>query len=241
MQCNICNTLQTFNLLQKWPRDNLTCSSCKSLVRERAVKYTLDRIFSELSSKKIHQSSPAGSLHSFLLKQPHYSYSYFFNDIKNGEYNKDNILCANLEILPFEDNTFDIFLTMDVFEHLFNPIIAIKEINRVVKPGGYYIMTVPIENFDKPTEKTCYKDLDNNIIHIPTKQSAFKNVTIEYHGNPIDTKGSIVTYYYGYDIVDMIHNNTNFNCEIYFKDNDINKFGIIGVYKDVFICRKPLN
>lgn len=45
--------------------------------------------------------------------------------------------------IPFEDNTFDSILSNQVFEHVFNPNDFLKEINRVTKIGGLFLMTVP--------------------------------------------------------------------------------------------------
>jgi len=48
------------------------------------------------------------------------------------------------ENLPFDADTFDIILMMEVFEHLgVNPIYALKEIYRVLKPGGIFVITTP--------------------------------------------------------------------------------------------------
>ena len=44
--------------------------------------------------------------------------------------------------LPFKDSSFDGVLSYAVLEHLHNPFIAIREIERVLKPGGVYIGTV---------------------------------------------------------------------------------------------------
>jgi hypothetical protein len=59
----------------------------------------------------------------------------------------------------------------------------------------------------------------------------------EFHGNPADNSGSIVTYYWGYDVKDFIENNSNFKVEIYFK-HDIEQFGIMGVMNEATICKK---
>lgn len=38
--------------------------------------------------------------------------------------------------LPFDDNTFDLILFLDTIEHLSKPILALKELARVLKPGS---------------------------------------------------------------------------------------------------------
>ncbi len=48
------------------------------------------------------------------------------------------------EKMPFRDNTFDFVIFNEVFEHLrINPIFALKEINRVLKPDGILLLTTP--------------------------------------------------------------------------------------------------
>jgi SAM-dependent methyltransferase len=45
--------------------------------------------------------------------------------------------------VPFPDSTFDGAVCVEVFEHLFDPLSAARELNRVLKPGGVLIATVP--------------------------------------------------------------------------------------------------
>lgn len=45
--------------------------------------------------------------------------------------------------MPLEDNSIDVVLCTEVLEHLQNPILALKEFSRIVKPGGKLLLTAP--------------------------------------------------------------------------------------------------
>lgn len=45
--------------------------------------------------------------------------------------------------LPVQNNSLDIVLCSEVVEHLPNPLPAIQEMHRVLKPGGYALVTTP--------------------------------------------------------------------------------------------------
>lgn len=50
---------------------------------------------------------------------------------------------ADAASLPFPDESFDVAVCVEVFEHLFTPHAAAAEIFRVLRPGGCLIATVP--------------------------------------------------------------------------------------------------
>jgi len=45
--------------------------------------------------------------------------------------------------LPFADNSIDIFISSEVVEHLPDPLPALQEMQRVLKPAGYAMVTTP--------------------------------------------------------------------------------------------------
>ena len=45
--------------------------------------------------------------------------------------------------LPFEDASFEMVLATDIIEHVDDDATAIREIRRVLKPGGFVLVTVP--------------------------------------------------------------------------------------------------
>lgn len=61
----------------------------------------------------------------------------------------DKVWQANLEFedLPFEDDSFDIVVSLDVIEHLWNTVHYLDEIKRIVKPGGAVILTTTNYNY----------------------------------------------------------------------------------------------
>ena len=63
--------------------------------------------------------------------------------------------------LPLEDNSVDFVINSHVIEHFSDPIKALKEWHRVVRPGGYIYVTAPHKEriFDKDRDRTTLAEL----------------------------------------------------------------------------------
>ena len=228
--CPICEKKVVFRSKYEWLRDHFLCSSCGSVPRERALMQVIKTFYSNYHELKIHESSPVNRGTSLKLKDEckNYSTSHFFKNLIPGEYHPTFMhRCENLEELTFADNEFDLFITQDVIEHIFNPSNAFKEIARVLKLGGAHVFTVPLVNKDKKSERWASIGEQNKVIyhHEP-----------EYHGNPIDQKGSLVTMHWGYDITDHIFLSSGLSSTIISIDN-LN-LGIQAEYNEVIVSRK---
>jgi ubiquinone/menaquinone biosynthesis C-methylase UbiE len=60
---------------------------------------------------------------------------------------KCNAVTGSLLELPFPDSHFDYVISSDVIEHTTDPYLAVKELIRVLKPGGKICITVPNKTF----------------------------------------------------------------------------------------------
>lgn len=59
---------------------------------------------------------------------------------------------ADLCNLPFADNDFDIVICSHVLEHIKDDLKAMREIYRVIKPGGEAIIIVPMKDTESTEE-----------------------------------------------------------------------------------------
>lgn len=77
---------------------------------------------------------------------------------------------ANIYALPYPDNTFDAVILSEILEHIDDDVAGLKEILRVLKPGGVVAITVPNANYPfwwDPINKTLETLFHMHIQHGP--------------------------------------------------------------------------
>lgn len=52
-------------------------------------------------------------------------------------------IVSDITKIPVKDISFDAILCIEVFEHISEPALAVKEFSRIIKPGGTLILTAP--------------------------------------------------------------------------------------------------
>lgn len=221
--CPICEAPTRFVAEQAWLRDHYLCVKCRSIPRQRALVQVLNLVRPDWKTATIHESSP--SLWFFRDGCPKYSFSYYFDDLEPGA-SRNGARCENLEQLTFADESFELFITQDVLEHVFSPQRALAEISRVLRPGGMHVFSTP-----------KHKDL------LQSRQRAFLEESrvshlLEpvYHGNPISAEGALVTWDYGADFPDLIEQWSGYKTSVYLLHD--RRLGIDGEFIDVFVTVK---
>lgn len=228
--CPICEDKSVFSSSSTWFREHLVCQSCSSVPRERALMHVINQFYPNYKSLTIHESSPStrGTSTKLRTECAGYTASQYLPGVQPGTFDeKCGFRCEDLEALTFPDESFDLFISQDVMEHILEPDKAFKEIARVLKPGGAHIFTVPLINKIKKSECWASRSESGDIIyHHPA----------EYHGNPVDSKGALVTMHWGYDIASFISEVAKTPTMIIIIDNI--ELGIRAEYIDVLLSLK---
>lgn len=221
--CPICMRNSVFLAPNAWLRDGYLCVQCASLPRQRAIVQVLNYVAPSWRGWTIHESSPA--LHFFAEQCKKYSFSFYFEGVGPGEF-KEDLRCENLECLTFAPNTFDLFITQDVMEHVFDPARACAEVMRVLKPGGLHLFTTPKHKHLLKSRRRA-EIIDGKVNHL---------LPPEYHGNPIGDGTSLVTWDFGADFDDLIEEWSGYKVSVFvIRDRNL---GIDGEYLEVFVVRR---
>jgi ubiquinone/menaquinone biosynthesis C-methylase UbiE len=154
-----------------------------------------------------------------------YTFSQYFPDVDPGKIHK-GVRCENLSQLTFPDASFDLFITQDVFEHVFEAEKAFNEIQRVLKPGGAHIFTMP-----------WYPHLDNTILRaeIIDGQLVHHHPAV-YHKNPVDDTGSLVVRDWGKDFAGFVRRCSGMETMTYLHKE--RRLGLDAEFLEVFISHK---
>ncbi|OGW46080.1 MAG: methyltransferase type 11 [Nitrospirae bacterium RBG_13_41_22] len=229
--CLTCDSETTFFSTNEWLRDFYICKNCGSIPRERALMFCIERYYPNWRELHIHESSPVNRGASTKLKTHCRSYtsSHFFPNFPLGEIHPSGFRNEDIENQTFPDGSFDLVVTQDVMEHIFDPARAFAEIARVLKPVGAHIFSVPLVNKERLSEVWARRDEDGGIsyLHEP-----------EYHSNPINKEGSLVTMHWGYNICDFIFKHSGLYTTINFID-DLS-LGIRAEYIEILVSRKKV-
>ncbi len=120
-------------------RDNALCPVCLSIDRERLV-YLYLRERTDLLSRpgRLLHIAPEGALGRVLRE--HRAAGYVTADLSSPR----AMIHMDLVAIPFPDRSFDTVICNHVLEHIPDDRRAMSELYRILKPGGWAILQVPI-------------------------------------------------------------------------------------------------
>jgi len=93
-----------------------------------------------------------------------------------------DILC-DIKNIPVADASFDAVLCIEVFEHLPDPISVLKELSRILRPGGILILTAPFTSVTHYSPLHFYSGFNKYFFDKYLKEFGFKDVNMICQGN----------------------------------------------------------
>lgn len=140
--------------------ENVYCPNCMSTARERLLIARLSEM--QLNGKKILHLAPEEKIFNILVSVANVTAA----DITPGFFSYWNpaIEFADVTRLPYPHQCFDIVIGNHIMEHIPDDRTAMREIYRVLKPGGTAILQIPFSTVNDCTTED--PSIDN-----PTKQS----------------------------------------------------------------------
>jgi SAM-dependent methyltransferase len=164
------------------------CIKCRSSFIHRAMGKVLDGIKLD-ENAYVHEFSNHGAIYSYLRKRfKCLTTSEYFDNVASGEI-VNGVQCQDVQQLSFANHTYDLFTSTEVFEHVPDDVKGFSEVYRCLKPAGYFVFTVPIN--EVPTTVERAKIEKGEIVHM---------LEPEYHGDHMRSKGILAFRNYGLDI-----------------------------------------
>lgn len=141
-------------------------------------------------NEKLYELSSRGPLFQFLRREVRaLTFSEYFDDVPLGQYS-NGVQCQDVERLTLADASFDVVTSTEVFEHVPDDRKGFAEIRRVLRPGGSFIFTVPLE-----AERTVERAVrvDGKIEHL---------LAPAYHDDRIRGRHAVLVFRdYGPDLI----------------------------------------
>jgi SAM-dependent methyltransferase len=192
--CLVCDRRTLFVETGPWLANDYLCVRCHSMPRWRGIIRVLNIQFPDWRDLQIHECGASGlATMKFRRVVAGYSSSqYLLPEVPRGDV-VWNVTCQDLEELTFADESFDLFVTQDVLEHVLRPDRALAEIARVLRPGGAHVFTVPV-----------YHGSPTVVRVVPSDAGIEYLLPADYHGEPGNPDRSLVIREWGDDIAEFV-------------------------------------
>jgi SAM-dependent methyltransferase len=196
-RCSVCGSLALISAKGESLRETCFCTRCSSSNRQRQIAYVACQAIGFAQKKKlsslkdfvlldsftIYNTETKGAIHALLSRTKNYICSEYFGDShKSGEF-VNNVMHQDLADISLGDQSVDLVISSEVFEHIPDPYRAHEEVYRILKKGGRHIFTVPFD-------QTEFLDDDRATMNSDKKTILLKEPI--YHSDWIRPEGVLV-------------------------------------------------
>lgn len=197
--------------------------------RLRAAVHLLDSEVGLLPGESVYLTEQVTPFYKFLSERHAVltGSEYLGDAVVRGGCDSRGVRNEDLTKLTFADGSFDVLLSFDCFEHMPDFASGIREVARVLKPGGRMMWTVPFRADSPVNIIRATMGPDGKIEH---------HEPPEYHGDPLDSAGCLCYTHFGWEMFDQVRA-AGFR-DAYALAFWSDAFGYLGVEQFVFVALK---
>jgi hypothetical protein len=172
--CSVCGRYGALSIEHDNLRETVRCSRCGAVNRQRQLAYVVCASLStvlgyQITSLRqlayydeivIYNTEAGGPVHVALSGASRYLCSEYIGPEYPSGIAVNGVVHQDLARLSYPDDSIDLILSSDVFEHIPHPYAAHREVYRVLREGGRHIFTVPFyqTEFSDETRVTVGED-----------------------------------------------------------------------------------
>ncbi len=113
--------------------------------------------------------------------------------MQTGEWDNSKLdIVSDILNIPLPDASVDAVLCTEVFEHIPDPILAIREFSRLIRPGGYLIITAPFCSLTHFAPYHFYTGFNRYFYEKHLPDNGFEIVELKANGNYFEYMGQEV-------------------------------------------------
>lgn len=170
------------------------CLRCSASAITLSLVCVLKSTRPGFAREKVYEMSSRGPLFEFLRREvAELTCSEYFDDVARGE-RRNGVLCQDVQQLTFDNASFDLCTSTEVFEHVPDDARGFAEIRRVLRPGGLFVFTVPLEGVERTVVRTVVEKGEVRYL-----------LPAAYHDDRIRGRGRVLVYRdYGRDIIERL-------------------------------------
>ena len=206
IRCPVCGRLSAATGFADNLRETGRCRSCGATNRNRQVAFVAARAVTERTGRPVrslvdirmspdlvvYNTEAQGALHDQLHTMRGYLCSEYLGpghepgEVVGGTTHQD------LLALSYDDESIDLVLSSDVFEHVPDPYRAHAEVHRVLRPGGHHVFTVPFHQ---------HAHLDDVRARMRDGGEIELLADAIYHDDPVRPEGVLVFTIFGLEML----------------------------------------
>jgi O-methyltransferase len=218
--CPCCRRQVVFEVRGPWLRDQYRCPRCESIPRQRALLLALDRFVPGWERLVLHE---VDACHESIRQR---SSAYAHSVLRVGG-SPSGPLAQDLEALTLADASVDLVVLQDVLALVCRPDAALREIVRVLRPGGTFVFTLA-RDLGLPTSRRRVRRGPDGVLE-------YLVAPVRY-GAP-DNDKYLLKWDFGLDFEALA--GAWSGCPVSGVLVRDPQFGLDGEYLEVFILRKP--